>query len=658
MPSSEDNAAESAPSEGGDSQINAVASAPTAAPSAPPSLTPTVAPTAAPAATPVATAAAAGTIGLSGDRTIAEVLQAITTLQDVFGFTVEVAQKAVEEVGTDVTTAYNYILDKNLAQDGGGPIVPITNCPHIENHLCITEDELPSPFAPCSYVRPERTGGAKDDIQEDGSCPSKENWLCLHCGVVRCSRYVNGHGVAHYESTLESDPDKVGHCLTASLADLSVWCHACKAYIKDPRADVIVKKLELLKFGQSDQPNAEDEINDGNEPEPENDDERNDKGDDENSDSSDEEEDDSEDETRHVARGVPMLFGDIPDEIEYPFGEAPQSLADVAKFIKSEECQSIIVLAGAGMSVASGIPDFRSAGGLYDTLRPSLLTATEAQRETIRMDPTAALDMVVFLENPLPCLEVNRPFILGTRDQKWKATLAHRFVELLHMKSGKLTRLYQQNIDGLESQCTNLPRDKIVMVHGSMDEAECAMCKTKSDFNQFCSRVETNIKDLTEQDPKAPAISTPLACDICGYETMKPSIVLFRSSLPEEFFHNAREDLPEVDLLIVIGTSLAVAPANALVYRSPRTAMRVVVNREPVGYRLGIDYTEFSKRDYFAQGDIDRVLLDLVEELGWMEDLQQLCEHLPDQSARVLREKLQQDSSAKRLKMDEDTTAV
>lgn len=153
-------------------------------------------------------------------------------------------------------------------------------------------------------------------------------------------------------------------------------------------------------------------------------------------------------------------------DIEYPFGNPPRSLRDVANFIRSDECQSIVILAGAGMSVASGIPDFRSAGGLYDTLNPNLLTATDVEREAIRVDPTTALEMGMFLQNPLPCLELNRPFILGTRDKIWKATLAHRFVELLHTKTGKLTRLYQQNIDGLESQCTNLPREKVVMVHG------------------------------------------------------------------------------------------------------------------------------------------------------------------------------------------------
>jgi NAD-dependent SIR2 family protein deacetylase len=356
---------------------------------------------------------------------------------------------------------------------------------------------------------------------------------------------------------------------------------------------------------------------------------------------------DEDGQTRHVGRGVPLYLDcddSHVDDIVYPFSP-PRSLSDVAQFIRSEQCQSIAILAGAGMSVASGIPDFRSAGGLYDTLRPGLLTATTEERDAIRMDPTLALDTVLFLQNPLPCLELNRPFILGTRDRVWKATLAHRFVELLHVKTGKLTRLYQQNIDGLEGQCEKLPREKIIMVHGSMDEAECAACRQKSNFHTFCSQVEEKIKDLSGLDPKAPESSSPIACDLCSYEAMKPSIVLFRSPLPEIFFHSAQQDLPNVDLLLIIGTSLAVAPANSLVYRCPQTTMRVVINREPVGFRLGIDYSEHAKRDYFAKGDIDTVLLELVIELGWLDDLKEIAALLPEKSASVLNERIQQHKS-------------
>lgn len=341
--------------------------------------------------------------------------------------------------------------------------------------------------------------------------------------------------------------------------------------------------------------------------------------------------------------------GDDEDEddtpVVYPFDQFPTSIDDVAKFILSDKCQKILVLAGAGMSVASGIPDFRSADGLYATLNPHLLTADDEEKEAIRLDPTISLDQHMFLQNPLPCLELQREFILGTREQRWKATLAHRFIELLHTKTKKLARHYTQNIDGLEDQCTQLPSEKVIAVHGSMDRAECARCHTESDFDDFCNRVRTQIKDLSGKDPMAPKNSTPIECKVCGYTSMKPAIVLFRSSLPKAFAENVPNDVRDVDLLIVIGTSLRVAPANSIVSQVPRSAMRVLVNREEAGGHLGMDFDEHDPtRDFFAQGECDAVFLELMDSLGWIDELEYLLPNklLPASSTALLIEYLEQ----------------
>jgi NAD-dependent SIR2 family protein deacetylase len=322
------------------------------------------------------------------------------------------------------------------------------------------------------------------------------------------------------------------------------------------------------------------------------------------------------------------------------------------------------------MSVASGIPDFRSSDGLYATLDASTLTATMEQQERIRDDPSYSLDQHLFLENPLPCLEVNREFILGVQHRKWKATLAHRFVELLRSKTGggsdggngggKLVRLYTQNIDGLEDQCQGLGHQRRIAVHGSMDEAECAVCLAPMDFDEFCHKVKTQIKDITGQDSSAPKESTPIRCLACGSDSVKPSIVLFRSRLPDTFFQNVPRDVEDVDLLIVMGTSLAVAPANTVVMRVPKTAMRVLINRDPVGRHLGFDW-ESHDRDYFARGNCETVVLNLMEMLGWLEDLRPLLERhgLPESSASLLRERFelahQYSSSASSTGSDDET---
>jgi NAD+-dependent protein deacetylase sirtuin 2 len=303
-----------------------------------------------------------------------------------------------------------------------------------------------------------------------------------------------------------------------------------------------------------------------------------------------------------------------------------------------------------------------------------LLTADPSEREAIRSDPTVALEHNMFLQNPLPLLELQREFILGTYERKWKATIAHRFVELLHSRTAKLVRLYTQNIDGLEDQCSQLPHDKVIAVHGSMDRAQCERCHSNMEYDNFCRKVKEQIKDLSRQDVSAPDESTAILCPTCGYNAMKPSIVLFRSSLPRVFFESVPNDVKDIDLLIIMGTSLRVAPANSIVWRVPKTCLRVLVNREEVGDHLGMfPYDNFDDdddnecgeeeptngceeninndtannnarkrrgRDYFASGECDAVLLQLIDKLGWIDELQPLLDQqqLPESSANVLRE--------------------
>ena len=118
-------------------------------------------------------------------------------------------------------------------------------------------------------------------------------------------------------------------------------------------------------------------------------------------------------------------------------------LSRITQGILSGSINNIVVLTGAGISCSTGIPDFRSPGGLYDTLKPDLITATPQQRNQMRSDPTAVVDIDLFSQNQFPYLEVRRPFILGTQQRKWKPTLGHFFIKVLADK-GKLRRLYSQ----------------------------------------------------------------------------------------------------------------------------------------------------------------------------------------------------------------------
>lgn len=312
----------------------------------------------------------------------------------------------------------------------------------------------------------------------------------------------------------------------------------------------------------------------------------------------------------------------------------PVDMDSLARLILHPDCRSIAILTGAGVSVASGIPDFRSPGGMYATLRPELLTATPEERRLMQVDPTYVVSWDIFQNNAFPYLEVRRPFILGTQQQTWKATIAHRFAELLHTKTNKLTRVYTQNIDGLDRQCTDLPYDKVVSVHGSIAQVSCEGCHSDMDLDKFCIQVQSKIKNIYQPE-QGPPLSTPIPCPNCGQALVKPKTVLFGRSLPNEFFVCAQNDLPHIDVLIVAGTSLVVSPANSLVYQVPDTTKRVVINAEPVGQELGIDYSG-DGRDYFAQGNCDEVFLNLIKELGWLDNLVAKKHLLPPKSQELL----------------------
>ncbi|XP_068760229.1 histone deacetylase 6-like [Montipora capricornis] len=68
-----------------------------------------------------------------------------------------------------------------------------------------------------------------------------ENWLCLMCSEVMCSRYVKGHMVDHNAES--------GHMLVLSFSDLSVWCYDCDSYVSSPQLQMIVQAAELSKHG-------------------------------------------------------------------------------------------------------------------------------------------------------------------------------------------------------------------------------------------------------------------------------------------------------------------------------------------------------------------------------------------------------------------------
>lgn len=246
--------------------------------------------------TAVATTAAAGSrcsVQPNDDASLALQMFVLEQLTSIYGFDRKVSQEAIEntisESGNNnpsdvIEVCCNYILSNDLGTDNGGPVLPINDCPHVINdsdvpmlnpvNLFLNNYYYPK-LAKCTHdmkidgviekggktVYDDDDGNEKESNELTGECPSTENWLCLHCGAVRCSRYVNGHNLFHWEGTKSMMKDEEskrsndhndGHCLVLSLTDLSVWCHACCAYINNPRLlNPIISHLQEMKFPSS-----------------------------------------------------------------------------------------------------------------------------------------------------------------------------------------------------------------------------------------------------------------------------------------------------------------------------------------------------------------------------------------------------------------------
>mmetsp|Transcript_564 Transcript_564/g.1666 ORF Transcript_564/g.1666 Transcript_564/m.1666 type:complete len:617 (-) Transcript_564:1308-3158(-) len=172
-------------------------------------------------------------------ETASSAAAAATTVQtpSAFGFVEAQARAAVDAVGdkADAQLTITWLLDHG-EEDKGGAVV-FRHCPHLdglrdpESLVSTQELSLGDPCAICASA--------------------SENWICLFCGLHLCSRYVAQHSLSHWQETREvtgpSTPH--GHHLMLSESDLSVWCHACEAYIDNDEVQPHVEKLRAAKFG-------------------------------------------------------------------------------------------------------------------------------------------------------------------------------------------------------------------------------------------------------------------------------------------------------------------------------------------------------------------------------------------------------------------------
>ncbi|MFW6029726.1 MAG: SIR2 family NAD-dependent protein deacylase [Halanaerobiales bacterium] len=196
------------------------------------------------------------------------------------------------------------------------------------------------------------------------------------------------------------------------------------------------------------------------------------------------------------------------------------------------EANSIIVLTGAGISTESGIPDFRSQGGIYQNDNPFF-------RETLENDYQRFYQF---------CKE----FFLKFND--CQPNQAHKVLAKWE-KAGLIDAVITQNVDGLHQKAGS---ENVIELHGTMETASCMKC-----------RKEADIIDFFEEE----------SCHYCD-GLLRPNIVLFGDPLPRQELNRAFDLSEKADLFIVIGSSLEVMPANQLPFLS--NAKRVLINKESI----------------------------------------------------------------------------
>ncbi|KAI9106148.1 zinc finger protein [Phlyctochytrium arcticum] len=327
------------------------------------------------------------------------------------------------------------------------------------------------------------------------------------------------------------------------------------------------------------------------------------------------------------------------------------SLHAIAQYIKENKVKQILVLTGAGISTSAGIPDFRSPGtGLYDNLKKYNLPY-----------PEAIFDISYFRRNPQPFFTLARELYPGT----FRSTPCHYFIRLLQDK-GILLRNFTQNIDTLE-RIAGVREEVLVEAHGSFAGAACAGKTTVTSLPKLASSLASasgndslasppllieSDQDSSDDDDTYKVVhpgcgkvfstdsirerifkgEIPI-CDSCqGY--IKPDIVFFGEQLPPKFHEAVATDFFKTDLVIIIGTSLQVAPFSQLINLVPATVPRLLINREivgiePVSQTRGFDFTgdrHKYRRDAVFLGGCDDGCWALAELLGWKEELQSLMD--------------------------------
>jgi NAD-dependent deacetylase len=210
------------------------------------------------------------------------------------------------------------------------------------------------------------------------------------------------------------------------------------------------------------------------------------------------------------------------------------------------EARRIAIFTGAGISTESGIPDFRSPGGIWTRQAP--------------------IDFSVFMASEAARREAwRRRFAIDPTLRQAKPNRGHRAVAEL-VRLGKASAVITQNIDGLH-QASGLAEEQVIELHGNSTYARCLDCAGRYEIEPLRLAFERN-----EVAPR---------CDACG-GIVKTATVSFGQSMPEEAMRRAETETRAAELFIVLGSSLVVYPAAGFPELAKHGGARLaIINREP-----------------------------------------------------------------------------
>ncbi len=210
-----------------------------------------------------------------------------------------------------------------------------------------------------------------------------------------------------------------------------------------------------------------------------------------------------------------------------------------------DRAERIVALSGAGISTESGIPDFRSPGGLWTRgIKPITFD------EFVTSEPAR-------LEDWRRRFKMNEDFA-SVRPNAGHHALAHLFEE------GKLEAVITQNIDGLH-QRAGLPKDRVIEIHGNSTYGRCIDCRQSMSLDAVREMI-----DATRESPR---------CECGGL--VKAAVISFGERVPEDALQEASTLSKQADLFVVIGSSLQVQPAATLpLVAKHNGAALAIINRD------------------------------------------------------------------------------